>query len=94
MNHNFPNLHQWWHTLPPGWRAPVWSGLLAAFIILGMLLAFHQVVREAVRQSLLRQQASARQAEASWRCNSLRGSDASRSCIAQLNLASLATPDK
>lgn len=88
------DLRQWWHTLPHGLRSPVWSGLLATLIILGLLLAFHHVVHEAVQQSELRHQASARQAEASWRCNGLRGPAASSSCLAQLNLSALATPGK
>lgn len=80
-------LQRWWHQLPTGVHSPIWPGILAALIILGMLLAFHQVVVGAVQQGELRHKATAMQAEAAWRCNSLRGLDASGSCLLQLNLA-------
>jgi hypothetical protein len=78
-------LQRWWHQLPTGVRSPIWPGLLAALIILGMLLAFHQVVVGAVQQGELRHKVSAMQAEAAWRCNSLRGLDAIGSCLLELN---------
>jgi hypothetical protein len=80
-------LRHWCSQLSFGVRSPVWPGLLAALIIFGMLLAFHQVVREAVQQSESRHQATASLAEATWRCKLLRGVDASGSCLLQLNLA-------
>ena len=68
-----------------GVRSPVWSGLVATLIVLGMLMAFHQVVRGAVQQGELRQQAIATHAAATWRCNALNGTGASGSCLSQLN---------
>jgi hypothetical protein len=68
-----------------GVRSPVWPGLLATLIVLGMLMAFHQVVRGAVQQGELRQQAIATHAAATWRCNALNGTAASGSCLSQLN---------
>ena len=59
--------------------------ILAALIILGLLLAFHQVVSGAVLQSELRHKATAMKAQATWRCHSLRGLGASESCLLQLN---------
>lgn len=75
----------WWHRLPVGVHSPIWPGILAALIILGMLTVFHQVVHEAVQQSELRHKATALQAEATQRCNSLQGPHASGSCLLQLN---------
>ena len=80
-------LQLWWHGLPAGVRLPVWPGILATLIIFGMLLAFHQVVRGAVQQSELRHQATAMHAEATLRCNTLRGQRAADSCLLQLNSA-------
>lgn len=80
-------LLRWCSQLSFGVRSPVWPGLLAVLIIFGMLLAFHQVVREAVQQSESRHQAAASLAEATWRCKLLRGVNASGSCRLQLNLA-------
>ena len=85
------NLKQWWHALPIGLGSLIWSGLVTTLIILGMLLAFHQVVIDAVQQSELRHQAIALEAEASWRCNTLRGPSAVGSCLAQLKLAAPAS---
>lgn len=80
-------LQWWWQQLPSAVRAPIWPRILAALLILGMLLAFHQVVREAVQQSELRHKATAIQAAATWRCRTLGGLGASQSCLLQLNLA-------
>ncbi len=81
------SLLRWCSQLSFGVRSPVWPGLLAALIIFGMLLAFHQVVREAVQQSESRHQAAASLAEATWRCKLSRDVEASGSCLLQLNLA-------
>jgi len=58
--------------------------MLATLIIVGLLLAFHQVVRGAVQQSELRLKATAMYSEATWRCNTLRGPSAVESCLLQL----------
>jgi hypothetical protein len=85
-------LQWWWHQLPTAVRAPIWPSILAALLILGMLLAFHQVVSGAVEQSELRAKATAMQAAATWRCRTLRGLGASQSCLLQLNLATHGDP--
>ncbi|WPC68258.1 hypothetical protein SBP18_07065 [Rhodoferax ferrireducens] len=78
-------LRQWWYRLPAGLRSPVWSTILGSLIILGLLLAFHQVVHEAVQQGELRHKAYALQAEATWRCKVLPARSASDSCLLQLS---------
>lgn len=78
-------LQQWWYRLPAGLRSPVWSTILGSLIILGLLLAFHQVVHEAVQQGELRHKAYALQAEATWRCKVLPARGASDSCLLQLS---------
>ena len=85
-------LQWWWHQLPAAVRARVWPGILATLAILGMLLAFHQVVRGAVQQSELRHKAIAMQAEATWRCRAMSGLSASESCLLQLNSAARSDP--
>jgi hypothetical protein len=85
-------LQRWWHQLPVAVRARVWPGILATLVIVGMLLAFHQVVRAAVQQSELRHKAIAMQAEATWRCNAMSGLDASKSCLLQLNSVARSDP--
>ena len=62
--------------------SPVWMILLAVVLSLGMLAAFHEVVKDAVHQAELRHQANALVVEAIWRCNSTRPSAAS-SCARQ-----------
>ncbi len=78
-------LQRWWYHLPAGARSPIWPGLLASLTILGLLLAFHQVVSGAVQQSELRHKATAMHSEATWRCNTLPGLRASENCRSQLN---------
>jgi hypothetical protein len=51
-------------------HARLWSGVLAGFAIVWLLLAFHDVVSAAVQQGALRRAASAEQAEAAWRLKS------------------------
>lgn len=75
---------QWWYRLPAGLQTPVWSTILGSLIILGMLLAFHQVVHGAVQQGELRHKTNALHAEATWRCKILPGRDASDGCLLQL----------
>ena len=73
----------WWHHLPAGVRSPVWPAALATLVIVGMLLAFHQVVSGAVLQGEMRRKASAMDVEANWRC----GPRARDSCLQQLKAA-------
>lgn len=73
--------------VPTAVHSPVWQALLGTVIIVGMLLAFHQVVHGAVQQGALRHKATAAHTEATWRCNALQGPAASGSCLLQLNTA-------
>lgn len=66
-------------------RAPGWPVIVATLAVLGMLLAFHHVVREALQQSELRHKAMALHAEAIGRCNNLQGREVSKTCLLQVN---------
>lgn len=66
-------------------RSPGWPLIAATLALLGMLLLFHYVVREALRQSESRHKEMALNAEAIWRCNSLQGREMSRTCLLQVN---------
>ena len=79
----------WWCSLPAGVRSPVWPALLA---ILGLLLAFHQVVHEAMLQSELRHKASTMHSEAIWRCNTMGSLRANESCLSQLKALARGNP--
>ncbi len=60
-----------------------WPLLVAILVLLGMLLAFHQVVRGGLQLSELRHRAMAVHAKAIWHCNSLQGRDVSDRCLLQ-----------
>jgi len=75
----------WWNGLPEALRAPLWRWSFATLLILALLLGFHQVVREAVRQGEVLRTAAATRAEAIWRCNSLNGARLRTSCLAQVD---------
>lgn len=62
-------------------------GVVAFLVIIGMLFAFHWVVRGAVQDGEFRRQANATQATAAWRCNMLRDLPARGSCLAQTDAA-------
>ena len=49
-------------------RTAVWPVALAALLIVGLLVAFHQVVQGAVNQAMLRRQVAAQHVEADWQC--------------------------
>ena len=68
-------------------HSPPWTGMLAALASAGLLVAFHQVVDEAVRQGELRRMATATHVEAMWRCNALSGRSAAaqQNCLLELN---------
>jgi hypothetical protein len=74
----------WWTALPEPVRSPAWPRALAALTVLFLLLAFHQVVSDAVRQGELLRMAAASHSEAVWRCGSLRGLRSREGCLAQL----------
>ena len=77
----------WWFSLPYMLRSPAWFTTLSCLTILALLLAFHQVVRQAVQQGELLRMNTATHAEAVWRCNALRGPRVSAGCIEQLDAA-------
>lgn len=64
-----------------------WTVILAALAIIGLLMAFYQVVRGVVMQAELRRQAIATHADATWRCKTLVGLRASEDCLMQLQAA-------
>lgn len=66
-----------------------WKGALAALMLLGLLLAFHQVVRSAVRQGELRREIAALHSAAAARCNELRGRLVRDSCLQKLSASPL-----
>lgn len=65
-------------------RSPRWKALFALFALLGMLLLFGRVVRQAVEQGELRRQAQAALAQATWRCRMLADSRQRQACLQQL----------
>lgn len=77
-------LRAWWFSLPPALRAP-WPMALAVATILALLLGFHQVVKESVRQGELLRMNTATRAQAVWRCNALNSVRKRADCMAQLN---------
>src|SRR5437016_2552063 len=78
-------LDAWWAALPEPVRSPAWPWTLAVLAVLFLLLAFHQVVSDAVRQGELLRMAAANQSEAAWRCGALRGLRMRESCLAQMS---------
>jgi hypothetical protein len=79
-------VEHWWMQLPAPVRSPAWPYTLASLMVLFLLLAFHQVVRDAVRQGELLRATSASMSQATWRCGALPGLRARENCLAQLNV--------
>lgn len=77
-------LRSWWHRLPAGLWARYWQAIVSALAILGLLVAFHQVVQGAVLQGQSNVKATALHTEANWRCNSLPDLRAREACLVQL----------
>lgn len=75
----------WWQQTLTLLRSPLATAILAVAMVLGLLLAFGQVVAQAVAQA--DQQRSARDARdaAVWRCKQLRSGSERGNCLAQLN---------
>jgi len=73
----------WWRQALETLRAPVWPALIAALVGLALLLAFRQVVAEAVEQGDLRRTATAAQVENLWRCNLQRNLVDRERCLSQ-----------
>jgi len=68
-------------------RSPAWPGIVLTLAIVGLVVAFHQVVSGAVQQGELRRKAVAAHAEAAWRCRALRGAKMRVDCLLRLNSA-------
>jgi len=79
------DVQQWWNDLPEAVRSPAWPRALALLTALYLLLAFHQVVAQSVRQGEVLRMATANHAEAVWRCNAMRGVRLKQSCLDPLN---------
>lgn len=69
-----------WHPTP----SSLWQGVLGTLVVLGLLLAFHQVVLGAMQQGELHRKATAVKAEATWRCNTLGRAGESESCLSRV----------
>ncbi len=80
-------LRLWWNGLPAWAHSSYWLGILAMLTVLGMLLAFHDVVRGAVQQGELQRLAAATHAEATWRCKVLSSPRERGDCQLQLDAA-------
>src|SRR3954469_12796520 len=78
-------LDTWWQALPQPIRSPAWPAALATLTVLFLLLAFHQVVSDAVRQGEVLRMAAANRSEAVWRCGTLQAARMRESCRAQVN---------
>ncbi len=62
----------------------LWLGALAAMAVVALLMAFQQVMRQAVLHGELRARSNALLSDATWRCNTLRGLSLRDACVAQL----------
>ena len=65
------------------WRVLVVT--MGLTLAIGLLVAFWQVARDAVRQGEARREAMARRASASWRCERLSGAPARAACLRELD---------
>ena len=68
-------------------RALSWPAIAAGLAVLGLSIAFQQVVSGAVRQGELRRAAVVLQSEATWRCNAITSQRARAGCLVQLSAA-------
>jgi hypothetical protein len=82
----------WWSGLSANERHPVLLGVVGTVLILGMLLAFVQVVSGAVEQGKARRGATAAHLVATARCTAMRAPSAQDACRVQVAAASNATP--
>ena len=80
-----------WGTEPGHWqvkqaarRAPLWPGVVGIFIIMALLLSFHEVVQGAVKQGAERNIASALLAKATRECKALSSLVAVERCTGPL----------
>jgi aspartate aminotransferase-like enzyme len=61
-----------------------WPAAVAASMVLGLLLAFQQVVAQGVEQAEQRHKVTAAQVERAWRCRLLRSPADRDHCLAQI----------
>jgi hypothetical protein len=78
-----------WQALPNADRPRVWLVVVGFFLIMALLLSFHQVVKGAVKQSAEWHQTTARFVSASRACNALPSPVASARCSQQLSASSV-----
>jgi hypothetical protein len=71
------------HSISPRHRRPL-AMALTALALIGLLIAFVQVLKGSVAQGDQRRRDEADQAEATWRCKALRGPTARTTCLAQV----------
>ena len=81
-----------WTALVHGWQTPgarrleIWSGMLAVFVALGLLLAYHQVARAGVLRAQLHYQTEAEHADARSQCRALRRIELVNPCLDSLTV--------
>lgn len=76
-----------WHGPHSAPHRPRWStaaAVLAVLAMAGLLVAFGQVVRKAVRQSEMRHLAVLAHASATWQCKALRSRRERADCLQQM----------
>ena len=81
----------WWQWAWAVLRSPLALWVLLGAVI-GLVLVFHAVVTQAVRQSGLRQQALAAQSQVVWRCRQLPSDSARQACLRELPTQLVGSP--
>ena len=77
----------------PGRALPHWvPAAAAAAALVGLLVAFQQVVQHLADQGQARQQATAAQSERVWRCHALPSRSLRDTCMHELNESTTALP--
>lgn len=76
----------WWRQALTLLRSPVFTAILGALMVLGLLLAFEQVVAQAVTQAEQRRSARDALDAAVWRCKQLRAAGDRGSCLVQVSV--------
>ncbi len=74
---------------PEPWRHRVWAtryarwmlSVFSAALVGSLLLAFYNVVQQAVHESAVHQQAQAAHAQGTWRCQRLASASARQNCL-------------
>jgi len=77
----------WWQRRAFALRPSRGVAILATLALLGLLVAFQQVVHNAVQQGEARRQAEAASNDAHWRCNAARSRSERVDCMVQRNAA-------